>query len=366
MTTVFASNNTPRTKEAFRLRRDFMELNKIPTNIIFERDKYLFETPDFLPLIPKRSMMSTISEGTSVLNTTKESYNNFVEYVSTKTLQNKMNITFVDINKKVSFETSDPLEKYREKNIRHYNAFIRYLDRNKNIIINNYNDFYINFTNFIYSAIRVTPFTLYSTLSKSKIYYQNTGLVIYFKDKNLDDDNEIYDNFIINKGSTYSYIKAANLFGFEVDKRVPYRMVFNPRRTILNSNLIDFYRVNFEDYYDQELSFFQNYLQYAYRKYQEDKVYNFLPNNHSLRRVHNTYQTISQQYDVTARQKVSFFINCLFLEKGIKVVSEKEKIIKAAAEIAETLDMRAALVYIIGQVNRLANTRVTIVSNARF
>jgi len=136
MTTVFASNNTPRTKEAFRLRRDFMELNKIPTNIIFERDKYLFETPDFLPLIPKRSMMSTISEGTSVLNTTKESYNNFVEYVSTKTLQNKMNITFIDINKKVSFETSDPLEKYREKNIRHYNAFIRYLDRNKNIIIN--------------------------------------------------------------------------------------------------------------------------------------------------------------------------------------------------------------------------------------
>jgi hypothetical protein len=61
---------------------------------------------------------------------------------------------------------------------------------------------------------------------------------------------------------------------------------------------------------------------------------------------------------MNSKKLLSFYVNCLYAEKQLPLPEEKDNIINNATMLAEKVDLRSAMVYIIGQVNRLTNTKI--------
>jgi hypothetical protein len=342
----------------------FLYTRFINSDIIFENNIELFQTSEYLPLIPKQEKMVAFSNDANVLELTAASYNQMVEFLARKSIAKKLKLNFIKTNKRPKFRNIDIVDFYRNKVLRYYNVFIKHMNNRPDIKINNFNDFYAHFTSFIYEAIEASPFTFYSSIYASPTYYSNTGLVIYLKSKNLDDDNQIFKELSIREVNFF--IDIAKNFGFEVDKRIPYRMVFNPRRLTKYSNLSNFYEDNFEDYYEIELAFLDSLFEDIYDIYVKSKESNYTPVDLCKDLVPTRRIDVDGQLNLTQADKISFYLECLLVERKVTFLEQKKDILETAIAIAETLDMRASMVYIMGQVNRLANSRVTIVSNARF
>jgi hypothetical protein len=366
MTTIFATNKTPGTKRLFNRRELFNDLNLIKTGISFEKDSYLFQTPDLLPLVPRQERLVPFTDNANVLETTAISYNKFIEFISRKRYARKLNLSFININKRPSFQNVNMNQFYQNKIIDYYNVFIKFLNKNPSLTIDNFDDFYRTFTMFVYEGITASPFTFYSSIYHSKTFYENTGLVVYLKSKNLDNDNDIFDTFVLSPRETRIYVRTANQFGFEVDQEVPYRLVFNPKRAIDTVNLSNFYAENFEDYYEIESSILIGLFEDLYIMFLKGKQNNFRPVDRCADFVPTRKTKILEDFNVTQREKLSFYLNSLFLERKVTYVDEREQILDNALVTAEMVDIQAGMRYIMGQVNRLTNTRVTIVPNTGF
>jgi hypothetical protein len=366
MTTIFATNKITRPKRLFTRRALFNNFNNLTTNISFERDSYLFQTPDRLPLVPKQEKLVPFTSNANVLETTAISYNKFIEYISRKQYARKLKLDFVNINQRPKFDNLNMTEFYQNKIRDYYNVFIKFLNKNPSFVINSFDDFYKMFTMFVYEGIVASPFTFYSSIYQSKTFYENTGLVIYLQSANLDNDNDIFDTFILNRRESQAYIRTANQFGFEVDRNIPYRLVFNPKRAIDTVNLSNFYAENFEDYYQIESSILIGLFEDLYNMFLKGKQNNFRPVDRCDDFVPTRKTKILEDFNVTLREKLSFYLNSLFLERKVTYVDEREQILDNALVTAEMVDIQAGMRYIMGQVNRLANTRVTIVPNTGF
>jgi len=366
MTTRFATNKISITKNLFEKRKDFNIINTNPSELSFERSMYLFQNPEYLPLLPKREKLVELSGDTTILKVTADSYNNFIRFISRKTFAQKIDFPFISLGNPPTFNTRNPTIYYEEKLTNYYNAFIGYLNINPRIRINNFREFYSVFTNFIYDSISISPFTLYSTVFKLPSYYQNTGLVIYLKSKNLDNDNMIYDEMVKNKHILRMFIKQAAKFGFEVDHDIPFRMIFNPKKALNREKMVGFYEENFLNYYDVENMHLEEIFTTYYDLFTQSKEKNYSPIDTCKIRIRTKATVIDKGSVVTMEDKLGFYLNCLLLERKIDDTYERQQILRVALGIAKSLDIVAAMQYIMGQVNRLANTRVTIVPNTGF
>ena len=352
-----AKNSVRSSKMLFKKRSFILPFKENYNTIDFNIDQSFFRSPEFLPLVPKEESLVQISEDFKILEITKNQYNLLNDFLIRKNITQRLNLSTLNITSPLACKNYNLQQYYEQKIETYYNSFINYLNQFKIKIIN-FNQFYDVFTNYVFKVINQSPFTFYSSYDKLPSYYLNTGLAIYIKNKDLDNDDQLYSDFLSNRNKFEGYIKAVNLFGFDVDKEVPYRLFLNLNR-IRNIELKSFYKNNFEDYYELEIRYIQNLFNDFYsRMINNVNNYNCLPCQPDQDIIRTNFVQIPSVIDMNNKKLLSFYVKCLYIEKQLPIPEEEDNIIVNATMLAERLGLRAAMVYTIGQVNRLGNTRV--------
>lgn len=353
----FAKNSVRSSKMLFKKRSFILPLKENYNTVDINTNQSYFRSPEFLPLIPKEEKLIQVNKDFKILEITKNQYNLLSDFLIRKSITQKLRLGTLDLTKPPECRNYDLQQYYEQKIETYYTSFINYLNQFKIKIIN-FNQFYDVFTDYVFKVIKQSPFTFYSSYDILPSYYLNTGLAINIKNKNLDNDNDIYSDFLSNTNKFEGYVKAVNLFGFDVDKEVPYRLFLNLNR-IRDIELKNFYKNNFKDYYELEISFIQNLFNDFYSRIINNvNNYNCFPCQTSQETIRTKFVQVPSVINMNSKKLLSFYVNCLYAEKQLPLPEEKDNIINNAIMLAEKVDLRSAMVYIIGQVNRLTNTKI--------
>jgi len=354
-------------------------INTLNNNFSLEKDFSILLSPEYLPLVPDVNKMARLTSDTQVLQPVYNNFHALNQFIYRKKGQRYLDPNFLrTLNEPPSFDVKFIEEAYVKKINLIFNIFIRFLDENKFLKIYNFQDFY-NHLKLILKGDPVIPLTFYATATKTLNYFENTGMVINLNDNDIT-DNAIYEEFIkgTRKKISRKYIKIANQFGFEVDKNNPYKLIYNPFRSYSYKRFLEsdgaspeeirdaskyftikqFYKRYFIDYYEIEYYYLTTFLKSFYDSYKEMKPITYSPKTKCLNNIKTTARAIQQEANIPNEVLIEVYLTALMRERNVVYKEERKIIFDTAVQLSKTVDIPAAMRYIMGQVNRLANTKV--------
>ena len=335
----------------------------IKTNYNTDLNSKLFLDPNLVPLFPVETKLVQFGEDSYVIEEVAEQYKKFTDLITRKIYQNKVNFNFYNFTKKPDFFNQNFLDNYVNLLNSHYRLFTLFINR-KQLKINNIEEFYNEFLLYIRKHSNTLPLTLYTSTTKKRFYYENTGLSISLDQKKAGDALNYLREFIGRQSETNAYIKIANLCGFEIDLANPYRMVYNPYRKATEVDVEAFYRNNFSDYFALEFSFLDSLVDTMYRQYTKDKFVDYfseknkvyIPNEECQKQIKTIKQNVSSGGSLALEQKLKLYLYAIASESNVPLDSKIDKIYVNAKSIAHSLDNRSAMLYALSQVRRLKRT----------
>lgn len=335
----------------------------IKTNYNTDLNSKLFLGPDLIPLFPLETKLVQFSKNSYVLEEVAEQYKKFTSLITRKMFQNKVNFSFYNFTKKPNYFNQNFLDNYIKVINSHYELFTSFINK-RQIKIHNIQEFYEEFLLYIKKYSNILPLTLYTSTLRKRLYYENTGLSISFDQKKAGDVSNYFAEFISKPEEINTYIKIANLQGFEVDLANPYRIVYNPYRKITQEDAKEFYLANFSNYFVLEFSFLDSLIDTMYNQYIADKFANhyseknklYIPNSHCKEQVKTIKQNINKTGKLTTNQKLKLYLYALASENNIAIDATIDKVYDRSLAAAQGLDTRAGMLYSLSQVRRLSRT----------
>ena len=333
------------------------------TNYNTDLNSKLFLDPNLIPLFPIETKLVQFGEASYVIEEVAEQYKKFTDLITRKIFQNKINFNFYNFTKKPDFFNQNFLDNYIIVLNSHYELFTLFINR-RQLKINNIEEFYNEFLLYVRKHSNTLPLTLYTSTLEKRFYYENTGMSISLKQKKAGDALSYLREFIARRSETNTYIKIANLHGFEVDLANPYRMIYNPYRKATEVDVEAFYKNNFSDYFALEFSFLDSLVDTMYRQYLKDKFVDYfseknkvyVPNEECQKQIKTIKENINSSGSLTLDQKLKLYLYAIASENNVALDSKIDKIYVNAKSIAHSLDNRSAMLYILSQVRRLKRT----------
>lgn len=221
-------------------------------------------------VLPDVTYLRSIANGLSAMNFVAAAYIDLRDYVlnARNRLRTSMT-TFINIDDPIKAHDDVVIQykDYFENTIDpgFVNVFLSDIDKNK---IYNFLDFSREYFSFVEVNPEI-PHTLAGYLVSPKMSYRNSGLIIEFADDQYDKDSDKWVKYLSNDFFS-DYTKLTSLFGFYVNKHVPWSIAPNLYSTKMRNYMVPYRTTNIEK------MFSKNYLQAEHISYISFKKYMFL------------------------------------------------------------------------------------------
>lgn len=118
---------------------------------------------------------------------------------------------------------TSPIALYAE-HLENYISAVQKEFMNRNIQVENFQQFLVNFKSLIFDSARRFPFTRPAYVKSKYCPITSTGLAIEIADINYFNDERKIQEFINSKNWNF-FLNACNSYGFMVDRNIPWRLV---------------------------------------------------------------------------------------------------------------------------------------------
>jgi hypothetical protein len=221
-------------------------LNVEPVNFYYDAPFYGRIDDDSFAISPKKNSLVQIRQADGIVkcqNFVNDAFNefyNFWQRAKRNGLLNESGILY-NIDYFESYKNPERmyLEYIQKQNIQFY-SYVTATNSSKQI--RNFKSFLRSWTSFVEGKLGLLPFT-YSSFYLSKFADQRTsGLIIDLADEDKTDDNKKYNKYINDPNYLFFY-NSINNFGFNIDKKIPWRIVANIDSNIMK-NYMNKYNIN--------------------------------------------------------------------------------------------------------------------------
>lgn len=262
----------------------------------------------------------------------------------------------------------DPGKAYYDIMLAYYKQLLKYIkNKNKDRMILDFNKFLQIFTEFLDQQTPTFPFTFSSFIISRMGTPHFSGLILDLREDDCGNDIVKFSKVFNDKN--FDIFKAtAQRHGFNIDKNIPWRLIFNIN-SIANEELLSKYNITpdtfFIEYFEKtntyDIELLKVYLTQMYNAYVFDKetftepvftICNNRLNTHIKSVFREREVNIENLDDIIWR----FYIFTLSRERNLNLSQEFfEYIVKTASSINNQLDTPAALSYITAKIGAQNN-----------
>lgn len=225
-----------------------------PTDFYYDAPFYGRIDEDSFAISPKKESLVQIKQSEEIVkcqNFVRDAFNDFYSFWQNAKRNGILNEEGILYNLDFIEAYVDPEVIYSEYIQNQNMQFFDFID-SKGISkkIKDFKSFLKNWILFVDGKISLLPFT-YSSFYLSKFSNQRTsGLMIDLSDDDKTDDNKKYNKYINDTNYLFFYNSILN-FGFNVDKKIPWRIVANIDSEIMKSYMSNYNISNTKELYNK-------------------------------------------------------------------------------------------------------------------
>lgn len=336
-------------------------INIKPLNFSYDTPFYGRINKEAISIIPKEDsivQINNLKTPTYCLNFVKDAFDDFYDFWQLSKRRDFINeeselYNFSEISCYVN-----PVQLYTDFINDQYGSFIDFVNKNKfSKQIVDFKSFLKIFISFVDLKMPLIPFTFSSFCLSKFCDPKISGLIIDLSNEDKTNDSKKYDKFIKDPNYIFFY-NAANTFGFNIDKKIPWRLIANTD-SVAMKEYANKYNLQsdkiFETLYNKchlgDIVLFKLITFKFYNKYTENNLMivdqqiekckreKFVTKNKTIFREQNA-RTVSDQF---------WFRSYLFLrarENNLNWDQSKfNEVVQKTVQIAETLDIEQSMRY---------------------